>query len=198
MPGSSERRRPLLFATSNRGKLAEARQVLGPLGFSVRACDAKGTEIQADTTAEVAAYSSRAAARRLDKPILVEDAGLFVDGLGGFPGVYSAYALRTIGLEGIIALLRGSRSRAAKFVSSLAYCEPKGEPVVFDGSVRGSIADAPRGSAGFGFDPIFVPSGMAKTFGEVTIEEKGALSHRGVALRKFARWYRQKHVSEQA
>jgi len=189
MPGSNERRgRPLLFATSNPGKLAEARQVLQPLGFSVESCDAKGVEIQADTTAEVAAYSSRAAAKKLGKPLIVEDAGLFVEALGGFPGVYSAYALRTIGLEGIIALLRRSQSRKAKFVSSVAYCEPGGEPMVFEGSVRGTIADAPKGSGGFGFDPIFIPRGGKKTFGQVTIEEKGALSHRGAALRKFARW----------
>ncbi|HUI00246.1 MAG TPA: XTP/dITP diphosphatase [Nitrososphaerales archaeon] len=190
MPGSSERRRTrLLFATSNRGKLEEARSVLGPLGFSVEGCDAKGVEIQADTTAEVAANSAAAAASKLGEPVLVEDAGLFVDALGGFPGVYSAYALKTIGLRGVVALTKGSGSRAARFVSSVAYCEPGREPVVFEGSVRGRVAAKPRGSGGFGFDPIFVPDGSRSTFGEITLDEKCMVSHRGRALRKFAEWY---------
>jgi len=189
MPGSSRGRTVVLFATSNKGKLEEARQVLGPLGFTVRGRDAKGTEIQADTTAEVAARSSREAADKLRRAVIVEDAGLFVDELGGFPGVYSAYALRTIGLGGIITLLRGSRSRRAKFVSSVAYCEPGGRPEVFDGSVSGVIADGPRGSGGFGFDPIFVPDGYEQTFGQLTLEAKCRISHRGEALRQFARWH---------
>ena len=82
-------------------------------------------------------------------------------------------------MAGIIALLRPSpRRRAAKFVSSLAYCEPLGEPVLFEGSVLGAISDEAEGNEGFGFDPIFVPDGGRKTFGELTVEEKCAVSHR--------------------
>jgi XTP/dITP diphosphohydrolase len=192
MPGSNSARLSgagILFATSNRGKLEEAKRVLEPLGFSVQSEDVKGIEIQADTTGQVAAYSSRAAASLRGKPVLVEDAGLFVESLGGFPGVYSAYALKTLGMKGIITLLGASRERRARFVSSVAYCEPGREPDVFDGWVDGCIADEPRGTHGFGFDPIFIPEGGALTFGELSLDAKTAISHRGNALRKFAEWY---------
>lgn len=194
MPGSSRRHgESILFATSNRGKLEEARKILAPFGLSVEQYDGKGTEIQADTNGEIAAYAAREAAITAGRPVLVEDAGLFADSLKGFPGPYSAYAFKTIGVAGIIALLGSphdkSGDRAARFVSSIAYCEPGGEPVLFDGSVQGTITSRPKGKMGFGFDPIFVPDGGAKTFGELTLDEKCAVSHRSVALRKFAKWY---------
>ncbi len=150
--------------------------------------DGKGIEIQADTTAEVASFASSAAARRLGKPVLVEDAGLFVESLGGFPGVYSAYVFKTIGIAGLLALLKG-RPRKATFVSSAGFCEPTGEPRVFNGSARGSMSGSPRGSGGFGFDPIFVPEGRRLTFGQLSVAEKCLVSHRADSLRRFARWY---------
>jgi XTP/dITP diphosphohydrolase len=192
MRGSSDPRgrSVVVFATSNRGKLEEARAILAPFGISVERYDGKGVEIQADSTSEVAAYSSRGAAKTAGKAVLVEDAGLFVEELGGFPGPYSAYAFKTIGVSGIIALLRPSpRTRVAEFVSSLAYCEPLGEPELFEGRVRGTITTEPRGTKGFGFDPIFVPDGGAKTFGELTMNEKCAVSHRAGSMKKFAKWY---------
>jgi XTP/dITP diphosphohydrolase len=79
--------------------------------------------------------------------------------------------------------------RVAEFVSSLAYCEPHGEPALFDGRARGTIATEPRGTKGFGFDPIFVPDGGRKTFGELTMDEKCAVSHRADSMKKFAKWY---------
>jgi XTP/dITP diphosphohydrolase len=191
MRGSSRRGgRPVLFATSNRGKLEEARAILAPLGISVEQYDGKGTEMQADTTTDVAAYASKGAANAAGRAVLVEDAGLFVDSLKGFPGPYSAYAFKTIGVGGIIALLRSSpHARAATFVSSLAYCEPRGKPSPFEGSVRGTITTRARGTRGFGFDPIFVPDGADKTFGELTMDEKCTVSHRAGSMKKFARWY---------
>src|SRR5271154_1849641 len=131
MPGSSK----VLFATSNRGKLEEARAILAPFGISVEQYDGKGIEIQAETTSEVAAYSSKGAAKAAGQPVLVEDAGLYVTSLQGFPGPYSAYAFKTIGVAGIISLLSSTPAkREARFVSSLAYCEPGGEPTQFEGS----------------------------------------------------------------
>jgi XTP/dITP diphosphohydrolase len=191
MRGSSERGRSVVFATSNRGKLGEARAILAPYGISVEGFNGKGVEIQADSTSEVAAYASRGAAKTAGKAVLVEDAGLYVESLGGFPGPYSAYAFKTIGVAGIIALLQPSplKKRTAEFVSSLAYCEPLGEPALFEGRARGTIATEPRGRNGFGFDPIFVPDGGRKTFGELTMDEKCAVSHRADSLNKFAKWY---------
>ncbi len=202
MPGSSRRSKgwgssrhqPILFATSNRGKMEEALQILRPYGIPLQQYDGKGTEIQADTTSEVAAYTSREAASRAGRAVLVEDAGFFVDSLNGFPGVYSAYVFKTLGVRGVLTLLnrsskRGPTSRKARFVSSVAYCEPGGEPSVFEGSVSGTVAARPKGTKGFGFDPIFVPEGRDLTFGELTLDEKCAVSHRAVALRRFANWY---------
>lgn len=190
MPGSNR----VLLATSNLGKLEEARTVLAPFGLSVEQYDGKGIEIQADTTSEIAAFSSKRAATAAGRPVLVEDAGLFVDSLNGFPGPFSAYAFKTLGVAGILALLRSSKpgmgkARAARFVSSLAYCEPLGDPRLFEGSARGTITARPRGKGGFGFDPIFLPDGGRKTFGELTLKEKCAVSHRADALRRFAKWY---------
>ncbi len=190
MRGSSEGGRSVLFATSNRGKLQEARAILAPFGISVEQYDGKGVEIQADTTKEVAAYASKGAAGTAARAVLVEDAGLFVESLHGFPGPYSAYAFKTIGVAGIIALLRSSPGgRAATFVSSLAYCEPGGEPTLFEASVRGTITTKPRGTKGFGFDPIFIPDSGGRTFGELTVDEKCSVSHRAGSMRKFAKWY---------
>lgn len=163
--------------------------MLGRFGIQVEQFDGKGIEIQADTTGEVAAFASRGAARAARRPVLVEDAGLFVDALGGFPGPYSAYVFKTIGVGGLVRLLEGESSRAAVFVSSLAYCEPSGDPTTFEGTARGTIAERPRGGGGFGFDPVFVPRGGARTFGELTLEQKGAVSHRADSMKKFARWY---------
>jgi len=179
----------VLFATSNRGKVEEARAILAPFGISVEQFDGKGIEIQADSNSEVAAYASRGAARSAGRAVLVEDAGLYVDALNGFPGPYSAYVFKTIGVAGIIALLRPSSSRAAKFVSSLAYCEPEGDPSPFEGAVRGTITSRPIGGKGFGFDPIFIADGGSKTFGEMDLEEKCAVSHRASSMKRFAKWY---------
>jgi XTP/dITP diphosphohydrolase len=185
MPGSSR----VLFATSNRGKLEEARAILAPFRLTVDQFDGKGIEIQADTTAEIAAYSSRGAAAAARRPVLVEDAGLYVDSLGGFPGPYSAYAFKTIGVAGVVALLGPSANRDARFVSSLAYCEPGGEPTQFEGTALGSITAKPRGKRGFGFDPIFLPRSGSRTFGELTVEEKCDVSHRAASMKKFAEWF---------
>jgi len=180
----------VLFATSNAGKMQEARAILASFHILVEQLDGKGIEIQAETTGEVAAYASRGAAAAAGRGVLVEDAGLYVEALRGFPGPYSAHAFKTIGVAGIITLLRSSPDkRDARFVSSLAYCEPLGEPSLFEGSVRGTITTRPRGKRGFGFDPIFIPDGGSKTFGELTIEEKSEVSHRADSMRKFAKWY---------
>lgn len=189
MPGSSRRAPPVLFATSNLGKLEEAREILRPFGVRVEQFDGKGIEIQAESTGEVAAFSSRGAAKAAGRAVLVEDAGLFVRSLGGFPGPFSAYVFKTIGVGGLVTLLEGRRSRSASFVSSVAYCEPSGQPRLFEGSAKGTIADAPRGKMGFGFDPIFVPLGGTRTFGELTLEEKSAVSHRANSMKRFAQWY---------
>ncbi len=176
--------RALRFVSSNPGKFREVREILGAYGVEVTWERRELPEPQADTLAEVV-FSKLAALPRGSGPYLVEDSGLFLDALGGFPGVYSAYAYRTVGLEGILRLLRG-RPRGAVF-RTVAGVGAGPEQWTVTGATRGTIATRPRGSNGFGYDPIFVPKGLEHTFGELPASEKNRLSHRARAVRRVGR-----------
>jgi XTP/dITP diphosphohydrolase len=129
----------------------------------------------------------------------VEDAGLFIDALDGFPGPYAAYVYKTIHNSGILKLMKNLPDRKAKFQSVIAYCDEQTvcDPTCFEGEVKGEITPIERkeqGKSGFGFDPIFQPDGSKKTFAEMTIDEKNGCSHRAKAIRRFAEWYRKQQV----
>lgn len=175
----------LTFATGNPGKIREARARLGPLGHEVEQWDKGYPELQTDTLQEVAAFGLEQLEGRIDPPFLLEDAGLFVDALGGFPGVYSSYVFQTLGWEGILSLLAGQEGRSARFEAVVGFYDGE-QPRFFQGVVEGAIADEGRGEHGFGFDPIFVPEDHRRTFAEMTLEEKGKLSHRRRALDALA------------
>lgn len=185
MPASSK---SIYFATGNAGKVEEARIVMEPFGILVKPFSGKGVEIQADI-AKVASYSASIAARKYKRPLIVEDAGLFVEALDGFPGAFSSYVFTTLGIEGLLTLLAREGKRDAYFGSAVAYCRPGDSPKVFEGRVNGTIVHSPRGKNGFGFDPVFLPSNGKKTMGELSPADKCAISHRGEALRKFSEWY---------
>jgi len=185
----------VFFATGNINKFNEARSILGQNGIAVGMLKLKGDEIQSDSLKEIAETSVKKAYKRCQLPIFVEDAGLFIEALSGFPGPYAAYIYKTIHNSGILKLMEGSKERGAKFQSVIAYCDDQTicEPDCFDGEVKGEITLAERkdqGKSGFGFDPIFQPSGSTKTFAEMTITEKNGYSHRAMAIRKFAEWYK--------
>jgi XTP/dITP diphosphohydrolase len=172
------------FVTSNPHKLAEVRAIVEPFGLGVRWRHADLPEPQADRL-ETVVQAKLAAAPPDRLPLLVEDSGLFLDGLRGFPGVYSKYVYASIGLPGILRLLEGRPRRAVfRTVAGLRH----GTRVrFFVGETRGSIARSQRGRNGFGYDPIFVPSGSRSTFAELPPEVKNRLSHRGRAIRSAAR-----------
>jgi XTP/dITP diphosphohydrolase len=174
--------RTVYFITSNPGKVREATEKLRPLGFSVVQKDLGYPELQAECLEEVASQGVEDVRKRFDEPFMLEDAGLFIDALQGFPGVYSKYVFFTIGLAGILRLLKGETNRAAVFRSVYAYCEPVQQPILVSGECAGVISTEQRGTNGFGYDPIFIPAGAEKTFGEMTIAEKNAYSHRAKAL----------------
>ena len=179
--------RPLKFATSNRHKFSEASAILGDYGIPVEMAPLELREIQADALEEIAAEKAREACRKLDGPAMVEDTGLFIDGLHGFPGPYSAYVFRTLGNQGILRLLEGAPDRCATFRSVFAYCRPGGSPECFSSGVAGIIAPECRGE-GWGYDPIFIAEGASgRTYGELG-DEKNQLSHRRMALENLARW----------
>ncbi|HID73985.1 MAG TPA: XTP/dITP diphosphatase [Thermoplasmata archaeon] len=169
------------FVTSNEGKFREAGLYLEPYGVELEQVTVGYPEIQAETLEEVARYGADVLARRMDR-FIIEDSGFFLDAQGGFPGVYSKFVHATIGLEGILRLV--GDDRRAHFESCILYHD--GVPHIFRGDVRGHVAEEPRGTGGFGYDPIFVPEGHDRTFAEMEPEEKNALSHRGRALAALA------------
>ncbi len=214
--------RTIWFLTGNAGKLKEATHHLQPLGYTVRQLVVdSGTivEPQADTLEEVAqskiaqALSHLPNGEQSDDMVLVEDAGLFIDALNGFPGVYSAYALETIGYNGILRLLEHLQSqdtiqcaqlRSAEF-QAVAAMWMNGKILYGNGKCPGWIALESCEEEGFGFDPVFTPNDLdafgeplppgeygdksthGKTFGALSIEEKQAYSHRSRALNDLLR-----------
>ncbi|MBS7634498.1 XTP/dITP diphosphatase [Candidatus Bathyarchaeota archaeon] len=185
------RNKLIFFATGNIHKFNEARRILAEYNIATAMIKVKTLELQDDNIENIARLSAIDAASKINLPVIVEDAGLFIDALNGFPGPYSSYVYRTIGKEGIIKLLEGVSSRKAYFKSVVAFCSPDGNVICFEGIIEGKIAMEPRGSSGFGFDPIFEPAEQpGETFGEMSIENKNRFSHRAKAVRKFAEWYR--------
>jgi len=172
----------IYFVTGNKGKFAEAQGIFKDLmqkniGY---------TEIQADTLEEVAAYGMKEVVERLQGPVMLEDAGLFIEALQEFPGVYSAYVQKTIGNNGILRLMEGVEDRKAYFRSVVAYAEPGMEPRLFKGEVHGRIGFEARGSKGFGYDPIFYVG--EKSLGEMDLVEKNIISHRAASMKALKEW----------
>ncbi len=179
------------LVTGNPGKVAELRELLDPLGVAVVPDDRGYPEIQHDELRGVTeAGAGYLLATGLEPPFLLEDAGLFVSALKGFPGVYSRHALDTVGCQGLLDLLRDVEPelRSAAFRADLCYVDEDGTPHHFEGTCKGRIADRAAGNGGFGFDPVFVPDGAQQTFAEMDAAQKNALSHRGDAARAFVQW----------
>jgi XTP/dITP diphosphohydrolase len=182
----------IFFATNNINKFNEARKVLSRYNISVGMIRVKTLEIQSESLEEIAMTSVLHAFKQCGLPLIVEDAGLFVEALNGFPGPYSSYVYKTIGNAGLLKLMEKNANRKAKFQSVVAYFSEELEsPKCFKGEILGEITEHVRkGSSGFGFDPIFKPANSQKTFAEMSIAEKNKYSHRAKAFRKFAKWYR--------
>ena len=178
----------LYMVTRNRGKFAEAREELARFGIELRQIEGDKLEVQSEDVVEVARRAAEDAYRRYGVPLIVDDTGLYIEALNGFPGPYSSYVIRKIGLEGVLKLMEGVANRRACFRTAVAYADGAGV-VHFVGEACGTIAERPRGASGFGYDPIFVPDGETRTYAEMTVEEKNRVSHRGRALRSFAAWY---------
>jgi XTP/dITP diphosphohydrolase len=170
------------FVTSNKGKFAEARGIFGDLEQK----DIGYTEIQADTLEEVAIFGMKEVSSRLQGPVMLEDAGLFIEALQGFPGVYSAYVQKTIGNAGILRLMEGVMDRRAFFKSVVVYAEPGLEPQMLQGIVHGRIGHEARGTLGFGYDPVFYVG--ERSLGEMEITEKNRISHRAASMLALKEW----------
>ncbi len=180
------------LVTSNIHKFNEARHILGT--FRIATAMLKRidpVEIQDDNIENVAKVSAIDAAQKCNLPVVVEDAGLSVRALDGFPGPYSSYIFKTIGNDGILKLMENTTERDAHFQSVVAFMESTMRyPLCFIGEAEGEVTHKKRGTHGFGFDSIFSPLDSPKTFAEMTIEEKTQNSHRASAFAKFALWYK--------
>jgi len=176
----------VFFITKNRGKLIEAKFILGKYGIEVIPLNIEKLEIQHEDIEIIAIYSIKSIKGEKD-PIFIEDDALYINALSGFPGPYASYVYKTLGLNGVLKLLEGVKDRSAHFKSVVAL---KKEDMihVFTGVVKGRISEDIRGKQGFGFDPIFIPEGYNITFAEMGLEEKCNISHRAKALKKLATW----------
>jgi XTP/dITP diphosphohydrolase len=179
----------IVFVTGNAGKFSEIQEILDSVG--IEAIQNKGVypEIQADDLEPIAAASAKAAAIDLNIPVLVDDSGIFIHALNGFPGPYSRFVEDHLGNPRVLKLMENETNREAYFKTVIAFCEPGKEPMTFSGIVEGKIAFEERGSGGFGFDPIFEYG--EKTFGELGTEFKNTISHRRRALDKFIEWIKE-------
>jgi len=177
----------LRFITSNKHKFEEASKILSNYGITLERLKIPVFEIQSDSIEEVSYTSMRYLVERgLVPPMsFLEDAGLFIRALKGFPGVYSAYVYKSIGCQGILKLMDNVEDRYAEFRSAIALYDGKSINI-FTGVCRGRIGFEERGSYGFGFDPIFIPEGFKKTYAELGEEIKNRISHRAKALIKMA------------
>jgi len=173
----------LFFVSSNRHKYQEAKNILNLYGIKIGFLKSNLKEIQSNSLHSIAIEKAQDAFSKFKKPVVIEDDGLFIDFLDGFPGPYSSYVFKTIGNKGILNLLKNNRK--AKFVSIITYCD-KNIVKSFEGKLDGKISIIQKGK-GWGYDPIFIPNGLKKTFAE--INNKNELSHRYNALKKFSKWY---------
>ena len=183
-----------VLASHNRGKLKEMQEILSRLGVEVVLESDLGLALDVEETgttfAENAALKAKAVMEASGLPAIGDDSGLCVDWLQGAPGIYSARYGNLDSDPARCALLlqnmRGSMTRAAHFHTSVVCLFPDGTELTAEGECPGTIAYAPMGDGGFGYDPVFFVPGLRKTFAQLTAEEKNAISHRGNALRAFA------------
>ena len=183
-----------IAATRNAHKLTELSRILEPMGYQVVSQEeiCPGIEVEEDGTTFLENARKKAVEifRRTGLPTIADDSGLCVDALNGGPGVYSA----RYGGEGLddwgrrmllLQAMRGQTTRAAHFTCAVACAFPNGDTLEAEGRCDGAIAFAPLGEGGFGYDPVFLVPEKGKTFGQLSPEEKSAISHRGKALAAF-------------
>ena len=171
----------LKVITSNPGKVAEYQRSFDGLGIEMEHLKHPYDEVQSSDLEEVVHKGMDELISAGIRNFIVDDSGLFVDSLKGFPGVWSAYAQKTIGNPGILKLMDGVQDRGAEFRCCIG-CDIEGERIVVTGVCRGTITESESGCGGFGFDPIFTHDGE-RTFAEIPLDEKNSVSHRGNAIK---------------
>ena len=187
----------VIFASSNMNKFFEAQTILAEFGIKPIHYLLDLLEIQDDSLSKIAeqkavfAYNESRLMKSVGAPkpsaVIVEDDGLFIDSLSGFPGPFSSYAFKTLGNDGILKLVGNNRN--AQFRAVIAYCDSNEKPKLFESSIAGTISENIQGK-GWGYEPIFIPENQTKTYAELA--DKNKLSHRYESLKKFAIWFNSK------
>lgn len=175
----------ITVVTGNKGKAAEVAAFFDGI-VEVTHVAFETIEPQEDNVEKIARAKAEQAYAYLKRPLIVDDTGLFIEALNGFPGPFAAYVQDTLGNEGVLRALESIENRRAYFMTAIAYADETGI-YTFEGKVDGEITTAPRGANGFGYDPIF--SVGEKTLAEMTLVEKNCVSHRARALEEFRKWY---------
>ena len=183
-----------VLATQNPGKVREMSAILSKFDIEVISARDAGIDLEVEETgttfAENAMLKAKAICKAANMPAIADDSGLCVNALNGGPGVYSA----RYGGEGLddvgryrllLESMRGQTTRAAHFACAIACAFPNGKTLTAEGRCDGTIAFAPMGEGGFGYDPVFLVPEKRKTFAQLTAEEKAEISHRGKALENF-------------
>ena len=200
-----DEKKTILFVTSNSGKLNEAKLALNPFGFTIKSFNFNEEfpeieEIQSSELRRVAKHKLRRAVKIVEDSsnrcgVMVEDAGFFINKFDGFPGVYSSYIHKTLGIEGIIKILTGVKNRDASFQCVIGI-HLDGQEFFFEGACKGQVSEKALGRNGFGYDPIFIPNeGNGRTFAEMNSKEKQKFSHRGKAMNELRAYLQTRNQS---
>lgn len=171
--------------TSNPGKVAEYREAFEDMGIEMEHVRIPYDEVQTSELEEVVEKGMEELRSMGLRDFIIDDSGMFVEELKGFPGVYSAYVQKTLGNDGVLKVMEGVEDRRATFKCCIG-CDIGGRTIIVTGTCDGFILHEPRGDGGFGYDPIFSPDGI-RSFSEIGIDDKNRISHRGNAVELLRR-----------
>lgn len=177
----------LVLVSSNKRKIDELKRLLSQY-IKIEARQFEYPELKLDDPCEISKAAAKALAEKLKKTVLVEDSGFFIEALKGFPGTNTKFSDRRIGNKGLIKLMEGVRNRKAFYKSAIGLCSPGKKPLCFLGTEEGKVANRIKGKKGWGQDPIFIPKGESRTYGE-TGTSSGYHPFRAAAARKLKEFF---------
>ena len=180
----------LYFVTSNEGKIKEAKMILD---FPIKAVKADLIEIQSLDLEEIVRDKAQRAFALVQKPLIVDDVGLYVEAWNGFPGPFVKQLRDSVGNLGFLKMMENETNRRVIAKAAVGFHDGK-EIHTFTGEVKGQLALEPRGEGGWGWDPIFIPEFSDKTYAEMTPEGKNSVSHRRAALEIFKNFLTQHNI----
>jgi XTP/dITP diphosphohydrolase len=186
----------ITLITGNTGKMKEISTRLSKYDIELTMEEAPFIEVQGDTLEDVVITGMDLLGidEHEKRFLMKDDSGLFIDSLGGFPGVYSSYVHKTVGNGGILKLMRDEKDRRATFKTVVGLLIPGEGLSLFRGECGGAISDEERGRQGFGYDPIFIPDGKNSTFAEMSLDEKNGISHRNMAVSRMVSFLKKSYL----